>query len=211
MLSRRADRLVLVIEEGEVLHGSLAETDFFALLRAMAEDTSESYQRLRLLVTVSAEAGFLETTNHSAFFGLSPPIVVDGFTLAQLRTAAALYGLSPDDPGIEALHRLTGGYPHYARLAIYEAVCGERSLLQLIAGVDGRGGPFAASLQRLRRYVEHEELKPLLCALLTSPRTVLSDKQYLKLYRKGLVVETSPGEYSIRCPLFENYFRALCR
>lgn len=146
VLSRPVDRLVLVIEEGEVLHGSVAETDFFALLRAMAEDTSEPYQRLRLLVTVSAEAGFLETTNHSAFFGLSPPIVVDGFTVAQLRTAAALYGLSPDDPGIEALHRLTGGYPHYARLAIYEAVCGERSLLQLVAGVDGRGGPFAASL-----------------------------------------------------------------
>lgn len=209
-LSRPLHRFLLVIEEGDALHGSSAETDFFALLRAMAEDTSEPYQRLRLLVTVGAEAGFLETTNHSAFFGLSPPIVIDGFSVAQLRAAAALYGLSPEDPGIEMLHRLTGGHPHYARLAIYEAVCSERSLVQLLAKLDSRGGPFATSLQRLRRYIHQEDLQPLLCALLKNPRTKVSDAQYLKLYRKGLVVESDPGEYRIGCPLFENYFRALC-
>ena len=210
VLSRPTDRILLVIEEGDALHGSSVETDFFALLRAMAEDTTAPYQRLRLLVTVGAEAGFLETTNHSAFFGLSPPIVIDGFSVAQLRAAAALYGLSPDDPGIETLYRLTGGHPHYTRLAIYESVCGERSLTQLLANLDGRGGPFATSLQRLRRYIQQEKLQPLLCALLANPRTQVPDDQYLKLYRKGLIVETGPGEYRICCPLFENYFRALC-
>ena len=210
VLSRSLDRFLLVIEEGDALHGSSAETDFFVLLRAMAEDTSAPYQRLRLLVTVGAEAGFLENTNHSAFFGLSPPIVIDGFSVTQLRAAAALHGLSPEDPGIETLHRLTGGHPHYARLAIYEAVCSERSLLQLLANLDSRGGPFALSLLRLRRYIQQEDLQPLLCALLTTPRTKVSDAQYLKLYRKGLVVESNPGEYRIGCPLFENYFRALC-
>lgn len=210
VLSRPLDRLLLVIEEGDALHGSKVETDFFTLLRAMAEDKSEPYKLLRLLVTVGAEAGLLETTNHSAFFGLSPPIVLDGFTVTQLRAAAALYGLDPEDPGIESLHRLTGGNPHYARLAIYEAVCSERSLGQLLASLDGRGGPFTASLQRLRRYVQQAELQPLLCALLANPRSKLSDAQYLKLYRKGLVFETNPGEYRICCPLFENYFRALC-
>lgn len=210
VLSRPADRILLVIEEGDALHGSTIETDFFALLRAMAEDTSTPYQRLRLLVTVGAEAGFLETTNHSAFFGLSPPIVIDGFSVAQLRAAAALYGLSPEDPGIETLHRLTSGHPLYARLAIFEAVCGEHSLIQLLANLDGRGGPFATSLQRLRRYIQQEKLQPMLCALIASPRTQMPDDQYLKLYRKGLIVESGPGEYRICCPLFENYFRALC-
>lgn len=211
VLSREANRVLLILEEADHLHGSADETDFFAVLRAMAEDTTAPYQRLRLLVTIAAEAGFLETTNHSAFFGLSLPIVLDGFTLAQLRSEASLYGLHPDDSGLRELHRLTGGHPFFARLAMHEAVCGEKSLAAVLSATDARGGLFASSLQRLRMYVEREGLKSALCEILASPRHNLPPIQYLKLYRKGLVVESNPGEYRLRCPLFEDYFRALCR
>lgn len=211
VLSRRADRILLILEEADHLHGSADETDFFAVLRAMAEDTTAAYQRLRLLVTICAEAGFLETTNHSAFFGLSLPIVLDGFTAAHLRAEASQYGLSPDDPGLRELHRLTGGHPALARIAMHEAVCGEKTLAGVLSATDARGGLFASSLQRLRMYVEREGLKSALCEVLASPRYNLPSSQYLKLYRKGLVVETDPGEYRLRCPLFEDYFRALCR
>lgn len=211
VLSRAAERIILIVEEGDHLHGSPVETDFFALLRSMAEDGTTAYQRLRIVVTIGAEAGFLETTNHSAFFGLSTPIVLDGFSLPQLRSEASLYGLSPDDPGVPALQRLTGGHPLYSRLAMYEAVCGEQSLAQALERIDARGGLFASNLQRLRVYIEREGLKPALCSILQSPRYSLPMDQYLKLYRKGLVVEQSPGEYRLRCPLFEDYFRALCR
>ncbi len=211
VLSREANRVLLILEEADHLHGSADETDFFAVLRAMAEDTTAPYQRLRLLVTIAAEAGFLETTNHSAFFGLSLPIVLDGFTLAQLRAEASIYGLHPDDSGLRELHRLTGGHPFFARLAMHEAVCGEKSLAAVLSATDARGGLFASSLQRLRMYVEREGLKSALCEILASPRHNLPSIQYLKLYRKGLVVESNPGEYRLRCPLFEDYFRALCR
>lgn len=211
VLSREANRVLLILEEADHLHGSADETDFFAVLRAMAEDTTAPYQRLRLLVTIAAEAGFLETTNHSAFFGLSLPIVLDGFTLAQLRAEASLYGLHPDDAGLRELHRLTGGHPFFARLAMHEAVCGEKSLAAVLSATDARGGLFASSLQRLRMHVEREGLKSALCEILASPRHNLPPIQYLKLYRKGLVVESNPGEYRLRCPLFEDYFRALCR
>lgn len=211
VLARSTDRVLLIIEEADHLHGSAYETDFFAVLRAMAEDTTAPYQRLRLLVTIGAEAGFLETTNHSAFFGLSLPIVLDGFTLAQLRSESSMYGLHPDDPGLRELHRLTGGHPFFARLAMHEAVCGEKTLAGILSSTDTRGGLFASSLQRLRMYVEREGLKSSLCEILASPRYSLPARQYLQLYRKGLVIETNPGEYRLRCPLIEDYFRALCR
>lgn len=211
VLAGSTDRVLLIIEEADHLHGSAHETDFFAVLRAMAEDTTAPYQRLRLLVTIGAEAGFLETTNHSAFFGLSLPIVLDGFTLAQLRSESSLYGLHPDDPGLCELHRLTGGHPFFARLAMHEAVCGEKTLAEVLSSTDARGGLFASSLQRLRMYVEREGLKSSLCEILASPRYSLPARQYLQMYRKGLVIETNPGEYRLRCPLIEDYFRALCR
>ena len=211
VLSRNTNRILVIVEEADHLHRTPVETDFFAVLRAMAENTSQTYQRLRLLVTIGAEAGFLETTNHSAFFGLSLPIVLDGFTLTQLRSEALLYGLSANDPGLHELHRLTSGHPLFARLAMHEATCGEKTLGQVFAAMDARGGVFASSLQRLRLYVEREGLKPALCSILASPRYNLPAEQYLLLYRKGLVVETNPGEYRLRCPLFEDYFRALCQ
>lgn len=211
VLSRPVDRVIFIIEEADHLHGHPVETDFFALLRAMAEDRSPPFQRLRLLTTIGAEAGFLETTNHSAFFGLSPPIVLDGFPLQQLRSEASRYGLSPEDPGVPRLHQLTGGHPYYSRLAMYEAVCAEQSLAQVLERNYSSGGLFAASLRRLRSYVEREGLKGAVCMILGAPRYSLPTDQFLKLYRKGLVIEQSPGEYRMRCPLFEDYFRALCR
>ena len=211
VLSRGVHRSLLVIEEADHLHRTPLQTDFFALLRAMAEDKTAAYQSLRLLVTIGAEAAFLETTDHSAFFALSPPMVLDGFSLAQLQSEAALYGLSPDDHGLRELHRLTGGYPLYAQQAMHEAVCSEKTLAAVLAALDARGGLFASALQRLRLYVEREGLLPVLSKLLTTPRSALPPDDYLRLYRKGLVVETSPGEYRLRCPLFDDYFRALCR
>lgn len=209
VLKRPGARFLLVLEEADQLHGTPIETDFFAVLRAMSEDRTPDYRRLRLLVTIGAEAGFLETTNHSAFFGLSTPIVLDGFSLVQLRAEAALYGLAADDPGLVELHRLTRGHPFYSRVAMYEAVCGEKSLAEVLEATDARGGLFASSLQRLRSFVEREGLRPVVSAILASPRCTVPADTYLRLYRKGLVVESTPGEYHLRCPLFDNYFRAL--
>lgn len=202
---------LIILEEADHLHRTPLQTDFFALLRAMAEDKTAAYKSLRLLVTIGAEAAFLETTDHSAFFALSRPIVLEGFSFPQLQSEAALYGLSPDDPGLRELHRLTSGYPQYAQQAMHEAVCSEKTLAEVLTTTDPRGGLFASSLQRLRLYIEREGLRPVLQKLLTTPRFELSPNDYLRLYRKGLVMETSPGEYRLRCPLFDDYFQAWCR
>lgn len=211
VLSRGAHRSLIILEEADHLHRTPIQTDFFALLRAMAEDKTPAYKSLRLLVTIGAEAAFLETTDHSAFFALSKPIVLEGFSFPQLQSEAALYGLSPDDHGLRELHRLSGGYPQYAQQAMHEAVCSEKTLAEVLTTTDPRGGLFASSLQRLRLYIEREGLRPVLQKLLTTPRFELSPNDYLRLYRKGLVIETSPGEYRLRCPLFDDYFRAWCR
>ncbi len=211
VLSRPAARILLLIEEGDQIHGLPMETEFFSLLRSLAEDKTPPYRRLRLLVTVAAEAGLLENTNHSAFFGLSPPIVLDGFTREQLRLLASQYGLSPTDTGLDALHRLTAGQPFFSRVALYEAISSELTLTQLLERVDARGGLFAASLQRLRRQLDAEGLLTEVSAVLQNPRHKVPFERFIALYRKGVLFEPSPGEYRLRSRLLEDYFHALCR
>lgn len=94
---------------------------------------------------------------------------------------------------------------------MHEAVCSEKTIAEVLTRTDPRGGLFASSLQRLRLYIGREGLRPVLRQVLTNPRCELSPNDYLRLYRKGLVIETSPGEYRLRCPLFDDYFRAWCR
>lgn len=211
VLSRPGERLLLVIEEGDQIHGLPMETEFFSLLRSLAEDKTQPYRRLRLLVTVAAEAGLLENTNHSAFFGLSPPIVLDGFSREQLRLLASQYGLSPTDAGLDSLHRLTAGHPIFSRVAMYEAISAEQTLAQLLERVDSRGGFFAASLQRLRRQIDDAGLLSEVGAVLQNARHKVPFERFISLYRKGILFEPSPGEYRLRSPLLEDYFRALCR
>lgn len=91
VLSRPAHRILIILEEADHLHRTPLQTDFFTLLRAMAEDKTAAYKNLRLLVTIGAEAAFLETTDHSAFFALSEPIVLEGFSFPQLQSEATLY------------------------------------------------------------------------------------------------------------------------
>lgn len=206
-----SDRLLLLIEEGDRLHASPIETDFFALLRALAEERSSPYERLRLVVTIAAEAGLLETTNHSWFFGLSPPIVLEGFNVKQLQFQAALYGLSPADSGLETLQHLTSGHPFLSRLAMYEAANSGTTLAQLLQSRGALGGVFSASLQRLHAQIDMEGLMPEVCQVLKNPRYRLPFDRYIELYRKSVIFKAAPGEFRLRCQLFEQYFGALCQ
>ncbi len=66
------------------------------------------------------------------------------------------------------------------------------------------------ALSRLSLYVKERGLLPTLCAVIKRPRHDLSRDQYSALYRKGLILESRPGQYELRCPLYQTYFRELC-
>ena len=204
------NRLLLLIEEGDHLHASPIETEFFALLRALAEERNPPYDRLRLCVTIAAEAGLLETTNHSWFFGLSPPIVLEGLSEKQIQAQAALYGLAADDPGLGVLYSQTLGHPFLSRLAIYEAAASEMTLAEMFALTEDQSSVFSTWLRHVHMQIENLGLMPDLCRVTNNRRHRISFESYLKLYRKGILVQGKPGEYQFRCPLFESYFSDVC-
>lgn len=201
------ERLLLCIEQADKVHGQPFQHDFFGLLRGLGENDGEVWSRLRLIVTVSAEPNWLESTDHSSFFVSANPIRLPPFDRAQAGQLAPSYGYAPTDPQIDSLHQLTGGHPGLLRTFFHEAAMREVPLSALSV----RDGVFRQHLRRLRAYLEQHGLLPALTQVLShGGRARIDDETYCLLYSQGILIEEDVHEYRVRCPLYEDYFRKLC-
>ena len=94
---------------------------------------------------------------------------------------------------------------------MYEAANSGTTLAQLLQSRGALGGVFSASLQRLHAQIDMEGLMPEVCQVLKNPRYRLPFDRYIELYRKSVIFKAAPGEFRLRCQLFEQYFGALCQ
>ena len=206
-LSERS--LLLVLEKADSVHGNSYQGEFFAMLRGFAESARRNpWSHLRLIVTVATEPSLLESTDHSSFFVLANPIMLDELDEEQVAEMARLHGLSPARSDLDQLMQLVGGIPYLVRLAFYECVLNEYSLPQLLEHLSS---VFASHLMRLRAWLQVEGLFPVIQNILLHADTEIPFEQYCALYAKGLLKETSAGIYRLRCRLYEEYFSQLCR
>jgi transcriptional regulator with XRE-family HTH domain len=211
-------RVLLALEHADRLLGCAFHNDFFSLLRGWVESCTQApWSALRLLVTVSTEPILLESIDHSAFFALAPPIRIDELSPAQVARLAALYGYTPAEQTLARLIELVGGHPYLLRLTLSEAHEQGVGLDELVdhLGQEGLGhadGLFTSHLHQLRKTLEgQKELLTALASVLDNPAGPLNFTDYCALYSKGLLLEQEPGLYRVRCKLYADYFRTLCR
>lgn len=203
--------LLLSLEKVERLHGCAFQDDFFALLRGWAErGATEPWSRLRLLLTVATEPTLLDSLDHSSFFALANPIRLGCLSRAQIEQLAALHGTVPPSAAVDQLEALTSGHPYLTRLALYQSSVRAVSLEQVLSSAQDTG-VFAFHLKNLHRWLEKEDLLPMVGGVLGDPMYPLSFRGYCRLYSQGLIVEDSAGVFRLRCPLYANYFKSLCR
>lgn len=203
--------LYLALEKAERLLDVPFQHEFFALLRSWQERRREPWwSRLRLIVTVATEPGFLECTDHSSFFALSCPIRLEGLNSAQVAALADLHAPRPSHAAISQLMALLQGHPYLVRLALHEAASRAASLEEILAEVSPGGGVFALHLARLRRWLGEQRLLSTVTRVLAGPVLDLDLREYCKLYSQGIVIEDRPGTYRLRCRLYEEYFGLLC-
>ena len=202
--------LVLALEDVDRLEGMPFQTDFFAMLRSWVEMRQSPWQSLRLVVTVATEPTLLERSNASLFSGAHAAIQLGDLQERQVGELAARCDLRLDEPDLRHLRQLTGGHPYLVRLALYEATERGMPVRELLEGVESNGGLFRPYLHQLRVWLEHSHLLGSIAAILKDPRVSLSREDYARLYSRGLVVEVAPGEYRLRCDLYESFFREQC-
>ncbi len=204
-------RTLLVLEKVERLHGCSFQDDFFALLRGWVEQTNQDpWNRLRILVTVATEPTLLDSLDHSSFFALANPVRVGGFNRPQTEQLASLYDLVLPSSVAEHLDATLRGHPYLLRVVFYESVVREESVESLLAK-GHTAGVFGNHLKSLHRWAEENHLLAVLNSIISNPGVWLSFSDYCKLYSHGLIIEEEVGIHRIRCPLYEQYFKSLCR
>lgn len=203
--------VLLVLEKVERLHGCSFQDDFFALLRGWTESgTTEPWSRLRLLLTIATEPTLLDSIDHSSFFALANPIRLGYLARVQIDQMATMYGIPIKSAALDQLEALTSGHPYLTRLALYQAAVREVRLEQILSCAHD-AGVFAYHLKSLQRWIEEQQLLPMLTSILDNPACRLTFKDYCRLYSHGLIVEDSAGVFRLRCPLYTQYFESLRR
>lgn len=204
-------RTLLVLEKVERLHGCSFQDDFFALLRGWVEQSFEDpWSRLRILVTVATEPTLLDSLDHSSFFALANPIRLSGFDRPQTERLAFLYNLVLSSAVADQLATTLRGHPYLLRVVFYESVMREVSVESVLA----RGhttSVFGHHLKSLHRWAEENQLLGVIGSIISNPGGWLSFRDYCKLYSHGLIIEEEIGIHRIRCPLYEEYFKTICR
>lgn len=206
------ERLVLAIDNVDVIADQPYQDEFFGMLRAWVDGSG--FERLHLVLAISTAPALLVKDVHRSPFNLGDVVTLPDFDEQQLQSMARLHGLRCLPGELARLQAQVGGHPYLTRLAFYDVYRRRVSLSALLDRVeaDPQGGVFASYLDHLMRRLRSE--RGLLEALrLICQRTSASVETSvgLRLERAGLVVRdfgragagASINSYRLRYPLYQ--------
>ncbi len=206
-----SERLVLAIDNVDLIAEKSYQDEYFGMLRAWA-DSGGAFERLHLILCISTAPALLVNDVHRSPFNLGDVIQVPELDRGQLAALAKLHGLSCTAGELASLQELVGGHPYLARLAFYEAYRRRtdlKTLLERAAG-DPRGGVFTGYLDHLRRRLQSQPgLLQAFCRLAHTPAAVIEPSLCRRLERAGLITrEEGRGggateSYRVRYSLYQ--------
>ncbi len=205
--------MVLALDEvDEVFNYPEIATDFFGLLRAWYEkakygdESSEIWQKLRLLVVHSTEVYIPLNINQSPFnVGLS--VELPEFTSEQVQELATRYELDWTGEHVEKLMGLIGGNPYLVQIALDHISCETITLDELLETAVAETGIYSDYLRRqLWNIKQYPELVNALMRVVMSQTPIeLEPLQAFKLQSMGLV-RGQNQRVSPSCDLYRQYF-----
>ena len=206
--------LVLALDEVDIVfnYPEIA-TDFFGLLRAWYEktkygdDSSDTWQKLRLLVVHSTEVYIHGNINKSPF-NVGFLVELPEFTQEQVISLAMRYQLNWKQQEVEQLMALVGGNPYLVRVAIEQISYEDITLEQLLETSVTETGVYSDFLRRqLWNLKQYPELINAFSKVVMSAHPVeVEPMQAFKLQSMGLVSWENQRLVS-SCDLYRQYFR----
>lgn len=206
-------RLILALDNVDIIAGQAYQDEFFGLLRAWTDSAEDEFQRLHLLLGVSTAPALLVQQATRSPFNVSDAILLGDLDSRQLSELAALHSLSLTSKDLDALHALVAGHPYLARLGMYEARRRSKTLAVLMteSATDPRGGIYSGYLDHLRSMLQSQPpLQEAVNQIVRTPNVSLQDSVAQRLERGGLVKRadvrreagTATIGYQLRLPLY---------
>ncbi|MEB3181198.1 MAG: AAA-like domain-containing protein [Nostocaceae cyanobacterium] len=206
--------VVLALDEVDIVfnYPEIA-TDFFGLLRAWYEkakygdDSSESWQKLRLLVVHSTEV-YLPININQSPFNVGFSVELPEFNQEQVHSLAMRYQLDWKQQEVEQLMALVGGNPYLLRVAMEQIIYEDITLEQLLETAVIETGIYSNFLRRqLWNLKQYPELINAFSKVVMSTNPVeIEPIQAFKLQSMGLVSWENQRLVS-SCDLYRQYFR----
>jgi hypothetical protein len=209
LLSRAEDRILLVIDEADVLLHTAFYTDFFGLLRAWHNRRAfePRWTKLDIVLVISTHPSLLIDDPRQSPFNVGLEIKLEDFDESQLRELNEKHGRPLQTSEIQSVTSLLGGHPYLIRQALYTLRCEGMTWAELAAGADKPNGPFGAHLRYYWEQLDKDPecvqaVKDLLRRDICPPGPIL-----MRLESAGVVAVSNDGQCVFRYGLYRRFFR----
>jgi hypothetical protein len=208
VLGRLDQKILLAIDEADLLLDAAYKKHFFALLRAWDSRRAfdAEWRKLNLVMVISTHPYLLIDDVNLSPFNVGLNIQLKDFTPEQVADLNQRHGnpLKPDE--ISALMALVGGHPYLVRQAYYTLVSEGLSLPELSAVASSPEGPFG---KHLLFYQHSLKKNPTLVAAfqqaLRGQKT--PDESLMERLSAVGLIQREGDKYKPRCGLYEEFFR----
>jgi hypothetical protein len=203
-------RVVLAIDEADILFQSGFLYDFFGMLRswhnARANPLKKKiWKRLDLVLVTSTEPYLFIDRDHESPFNVGEVLALSDFRLDQVTELNDLHQSPLFPPEVERLYNLLHGQPYLTRKAFY-VVKSSLTPDELFSQAGEDAGPFGDHLRNyFLRLSNYPELADALKQV-AQGRGCSDRKLAYRLESAGLVKSES-GKTVPRCSLYAEYFR----
>lgn len=196
--------VVLTVERIDALYEHKQHEAVLMLVRSWAENRRDpTWDRLRLILTTEIPPILLEQPSRSSLLEQSDVIHLGPLTMQEQQQFVSENHVAASEQAMQQLASKIGGHPLLWSRLITRAQALDCSLDQLGVPLD----LFEQDLMRLQREVHHHGLFPAVQRLCSNPAAPLSEQEYARLYRLGVVGSIRIGRIHFDTPLFERHLR----
>jgi hypothetical protein len=202
--------LVLGLDEvDQILDHPQIATDFFSLLRLWYESSrnSETWQKLRLVISVSQEADNISLDANQSPFNVGLMVKLPEFNSAQVEELVRRHNLKWSTTEVHRLMDVVDGHPYLLQIALNSIAQGKLTLDQFCETAPTEAGVYGSHLQRhLKRLEKDPVLKAALQKVIAADNPVMLDSmQQTKLCNLGIGELRGNGVIPL-CNLYRRYF-----
>jgi hypothetical protein len=210
VLPRAETRVVLAIDEADMLLRTNFHTNFFSLIRSWYNLGAlvEIWENLKIIMAISTEPSLLIRDIHQSPFNVGIEIMLNDFDAAQVGDLNERYGAPLDPRDIAAAMSFLNGHPYLTRKALYTLLTENISWPELAQVAAAQRSPFGDHLRHYSWLLRDKpQLRNALQEVLRS-NACADELAFYQLSQAGLLKGDSHTACAFRCGLYAEYFRA---